>query len=82
MFHGYNRIYIVLDALDECMDQEDFFEILKLIRDWDLQELSILATSRDEPDIRQQLSPHFEQEISLKNPGVDADIILFIAKTL
>ena len=77
-----NRVYIVVDALDECTDQEDLFDLLNSIRDWELECLSILVTSRDEPDIRECVDPTAEQEILLNNSGIDNDIRSFIVETL
>ena len=62
-----NRAYIVVDALDECTDQDELFELLDSIRDWKLECLSLLVTSRDEPDIRECVDPTAEQEMLLEN---------------
>ena len=78
----HNRVYIVVDALDECTDQEELFDLLNSIRDWELESLSILVTSRDEPDIRECLHPAPEQEIRLRNSAIDNDLRLFIVETL
>ena len=78
----HNRVYIVVDALDECTDQEELFDLLNSIRDWELESLSILVTSRDEPDIRECLHPAPEQEIRLRNSAIDNDLTLFIVEAL
>ena len=78
----HERVYIVVDALDECTDQEELFDLLKSIRDWKLECLSILVTSRDEPDIRECVLPTPKQEIRLQNSAIDNDVRLFIAETL
>lgn len=77
-----DRLYIVVDALDECTDQDELFDLITAIRDWKLECLSILVTSRDEPGIRECLEPTAEQEILLKNSAIDDDIRLFIVETL
>lgn len=82
MISKSDRIYIIMDALDECTDQEELFDLLNVMRDWKLDCLSILVTSRDEPDIRECVHPTADQEILLKNPAIDDDIRLFIEETL
>ena len=77
-----SRVYIVVDALDECTDQEELFALVNSIRDWNLDCLSILVTSRDEPDIRECLHPAPGQEIDLRNPASENDVRLFIEETL
>ena len=76
------RVYIVVDALDECTDQEELFDLLNSIRDWKLEGLSILITSRDEPDIRECVHPAPEQEIRLRNSAIDNDLRLLVVETL
>ena len=78
----HDRVYVVVDALDECTDQEELFDLLNSIRDWRLECLSILVTSRNEPDIRECLHPASKQEIYLRNSAVDKDIRRFIIETL
>ena len=77
-----DRVYIIVDALDECTDQEELFDLLNSIRDWKLECLSILTTSRDEPDIRECMHPTAEQEIRLRNSAIDNDLRRFIVETL
>ena len=73
---------MVVDALDECTDQEELFYLLTSIRDWRLECLSILVTSRDEQDIRECVHPAHKQEIRLRNSAIDNDIRQFIVETL
>ena len=78
----HNRVYIIVDALDECTDQEELFDLLTSIRDWRLECLSILVTSRDEQDIRECVHPAPKQEIRLRNSAIDNDIRQFMVDTL
>ena len=82
MLQSFQRAYIVVDALDECTDQEELFDFLKTARSWHMETLCVLVTSRDEPNIRNALNPDRNQEVSLQNPAVDEDIALLIAETL
>lgn len=82
MLQSFQRAYIVVDALDECTDQEELFDFLKTVRSWNMESLCVLVTSRDEPNIRNALDPEGTQEVALQNPAVDEDIALLIAETL
>ena len=82
MLQSFQRVYIVLDALDECTEQEELFDLLTKMRLWHVESLCILVTSRDEPDIRNALNPTKEQEALLQNSSVDEDIVFHIAETL
>ncbi len=82
MLTGFEQVFIIIDALDECGDRQELFELLDTLRHWKLDQLRILVTSRDEPDIRNSLNPTPEQQVSLKTSGVDHDIGLFVVKSL
>ena len=82
MLQNFRRAYIVVDALDECRDQEELLEIIETVRSWKMESLCILVTSRDEPDIRNALALGRDQEVPLHNSEVDKDIALSIAETL
>ena len=82
MLCTHSRVYIIVDALDECTDQEELFDLLISIRDWKLECLSILTTSRDEPDIRECVQPAPGQEIRVRNSAIDNDLRLFTVETL
>lgn len=79
---GFEQVFIIIDALDECGDRKELFELLDALRNWKLHQLRILLTSRDEPDIRECLKPTLEQQVSLETSDVDRDISLFIVKNL
>ncbi len=65
------RIYLVIDALDECTEQVLLMEFIAEIISWEIPVLRILATSRQEQDIEDGISetdalrPNF---ISLESP--------------
>jgi hypothetical protein len=83
---AYERIFIVLDALDECPDSSAFpsprDEVLQLVKelvDLHLQELHVCATSRPEVDIRAVLEPLAFRSVSLHDEsGQKADIADYI----
>jgi ankyrin repeat domain-containing protein 50 len=77
----FQDVYLVVDALDESPRheaRERVLEALAVLRNWSLRGLHILATSRDEIDIRESLAPSTNEEISMKNTDVNQDIEDFI----
>ena len=80
------RIYIVLDALDECPDSSGLpsprNEVLLLVKelvDLGLQGLHICATSRPEVDIRAVLEPLASRSVSLHSEsGQNMDISNYV----
>ena len=70
------RVYIVIDALDECIEQD---ELLLWLADLQLENLHILVTSRREKDIEDYLGPVTTWKINLQSALVDQDIGLYIS---
>ena len=76
------RIYLIMDALDECPDTSDVpstrEQVLDLVTDivgLRLPNLRICITSRPEVDISEVLKPLASQTVSLQNePGQKKDI--------
>ena len=66
-------VYIVLDALDECSDREDLLTHLETIRTWELDQLRILAKSRQEADIEAALELLMPRKIQMKASAVNID---------
>jgi len=55
---------------------------IDIIRKWEFPQLHILVTSRDEVDIRNELQPASNEDIIMKNTGVEEDIADFISDHL
>ncbi|KAF8522653.1 hypothetical protein JB92DRAFT_3268881, partial [Gautieria morchelliformis] len=53
---GYQTVYIVFDALDECPERSRFLEVIEEINDWKFDILHLMATSRKERDIEEMLA--------------------------
>ena len=83
---GQRRIFIVLDALDECPDSPGFppprhvvLQLVKELVDLRLHGLHICATSRLEVDIRAVLEPLAFCSVSLHDEsGQKTDIIEYV----
>ena len=81
----FYHVYIVLDALDESPRlgaREHVLETLEMMQKWPLPGLHVLVTSRDEPDIRISLKFPSNQEVKMRNRGIDEDIGDFISGRL
>lgn len=57
MINGFDETFFILDALDECDERYDLLEDLELMCQWKIHHLHILATSREEEDIKNSLEP-------------------------
>ena len=81
----FDQVYILLDGLDESPrhgHRDRVLNAVESMRKWLLPGLHLLVTSRDETDIRESLSPAGNEEIVMKNIGIDEDISSFISGQL
>ena len=74
--------YIILDALDECTDRENLLTFIRNLVASKLSGLRILATSRREKDIEEQLRPIADHNINIQSAIVDEDIRVYIRNRL
>ncbi|KAJ5157603.1 NACHT nucleoside triphosphatase [Penicillium canariense] len=77
----FPKIYILLDALDECphhKERETVLAFIATVRQWGLPALHILVTSHDVIDIRGSLNPQEGQDVTMKNPNVDKDMANYV----
>jgi hypothetical protein len=70
--------YIVLDALDECTDREGLLTFIQDLTTSKPRNLHILATSRREKDIEDELNPIANHKVNIQSAIVDEDIRLYI----
>ena len=81
LIQRFYHVYIVLDALDESPQlgaRGYVLDILDIIQNWSFLGLHLLVTSRNEPDIRSSLNFSSDQEIKMRNVGIDKNITNFI----
>lgn len=71
------RVYIVLDALDECTDQEILLPFLHRLMLSQPQQFCLLATSRPEKDIEEQIIPLANHVVNIQSTEVDHDIRVY-----
>jgi len=74
--------YIILDALDECMDREDLLIFLRKLVKSKQTGLHILVTSRGERDIEEQLRAIADHVVNIQSAVVDEDIRVYIRDQL
>lgn len=84
MIGQYSQVFIVLDALDECTQRPELMEMLEEIANWNISNLHILMTSRQERDIKSCLGGfvNLQNSICLQGDVVDKDIQLYIRQRL
>lgn len=70
----FDHVYIVIDALDECIEQERLLSFVLEIVGWNLDNMHILATSRKERRIEDCFSQMAVVHIPLDSDEVDGDI--------
>ncbi|KAL8747661.1 MAG: hypothetical protein Q9190_000508 [Brigantiaea leucoxantha] len=79
------EVYIVIDALDESPrdgPRQRVLDVIETIRDWKIQRLHILTTSRNEPDIMSSLEVPANQQVAMADIGLDHDISKYVESRL
>lgn len=82
MVREFSTVYVVIDALDECSEQNDMLQMLRDIQQWRVENLHILVTSRQLPEIENYLSDLATDGLSLHGTDLDRDISLYIRERL
>ena len=82
MVEAFDRVYVILDAIDESIPRMDLLKILRdLITDPRFSKIRVLATSREYIDIEESMKG-ISTPISMSNPLLDEDIRLFVQAQL
>lgn len=79
---SFHRVYIVIDALDECSDLNNLLDFLMQTGDWKLEILHVLATSRRERRIEDGLVQLVSAQMGLGSDLVGADIRIHLSAKL
>jgi NACHT domain. len=82
MLGDFRHTFIILDALDECTEQEELLILIGEIVDWKLGNLHILVTSRKEREIEDSLLSCVSCQINIQSTLVDNDIQIHIRERL
>ena len=81
VLQGRHKVYILLDALDECSEQDRLLKCICTIEST-CKNVSIFVSSRREYNITEVLVDHVTYDIDMKIAAVDADIELFVRNFL
>lgn len=79
---GLERIYIILDALDECAERAELLNLMEQLKHWNIQNLHTLVTSRREKYIEDGLESLVTYQTPIQDAKVHADIQAFIKNEL
>jgi hypothetical protein len=85
LIERFDEVYFLVDALDESprnKPRKKVLDTLKIIRSWSLGGVHLFVTSRDELDIRESIDPSFDDEVAMRNSGLDDDIANYIYSQL
>jgi hypothetical protein len=85
LIERFGHVYLLVDALDESPRnklREKVLDTLQVVRSWSLGSLHLFVTSRDELDIRESIDPSFDEEVAMRNGGIDDDIVSYISSQL
>lgn len=84
MIQELPQVYVLLDALDECVQRADLMDMLETIAGWQFQNLHLLVTSRRERDIENSLEVFVDGQhrICLQSALVDKDIQRYVRRRL
>ena len=85
LIQRFHHVYIALDGLDESPrdgPRERVLDMINSMRNWSVQGLHLFLTSRDEPDIRDSLDLHTNEEVKMQSVEIDKDIANYTSARL
>ncbi|CAG8977987.1 hypothetical protein HYALB_00001869, partial [Hymenoscyphus albidus] len=78
----FPKVYIIIDALDECEELDEILDILRVVQGWKENRLHTIVTSRDLVDIRNSLSQVVTDTLCVETSNIGQDISIYIAERL
>lgn len=75
---GFQKAYILIDALDECLDIEKVLEFVEALHGCDLQQCQLLVTSRKEQQFVDAMLSMRPTEFDMSHTLIDDDIEQYI----
>jgi hypothetical protein len=79
---GFQRAYIIIDALDECSQYDDLFRVIMGMLHWNMPHLHLLVTSRREKYIEDTILRYHPLEVILSEDLIGHDIVTYIHETM
>ena len=78
---GHDK-YFVLDALDECIDREEFSIFIRELVNSQQESLHVMVTSRRDKDIEDELGCMANYNINIQSAIVDEDVQIYVRDRL
>ena len=78
MIERSKSLYIIVDALDECLERQDLLQFLSELRSWNSANTHVFVTSRKEEDIKDVLNPLATHQIPLEESVIQEDIATYV----
>jgi hypothetical protein len=75
LFHAFKRVFLVVDALDECLDEDDLLKFLHKVKICS-GGVSILVSSRE--SFHKQITQFCTSTLSLQTSRISEDIALYL----
>ena len=75
---GFKDTYILIDALDECLEVEKVLVLIETLHGWGLKQFHLLVTSRKEQQIVELITPMEPMAVDMTCKAVDDDIKNYI----
>ena len=79
---NFHDVYFIIDALDECKDQDELLTVPIEIAGWKLHNSHVFATSRHERHIEEGLTQIVSSQTNVDSDRVDEDIRCYLSTTL
>ena len=78
----FDHIYIILDALDECVERQKLLSIVQRLLYSKTDKMHILVTSRSDADFEKHLTPIITAYILIESSLIEPDIRSYIQEQL
>ncbi|RFU25926.1 hypothetical protein B7463_g10412, partial [Scytalidium lignicola] len=78
----FQNVYVVLDALDESSNCEELLHFIEAVRKWELPQLHLLTSSRQQVEIEESMEKMFSNKICLQDSEIRQDIRIYISDKL
>jgi hypothetical protein len=78
ILESFDNVFIILDALDECIERKDLLKWIKEMTSWRKGKLHLLATSRPEEDITKHSRLLDPDHISITQGLITGDVKRYV----
>ncbi|KAF8623793.1 hypothetical protein AX17_007296 [Amanita inopinata Kibby_2008] len=74
----FKETYIIIDAVENCLQPEQLMEFLKTLKDWNMGGLHVLLASDFESSTYPVIQPLLTQQYDIKIADTNQDILLYL----